>query len=56
MDPGLDFDVQVVLRREDVPQSRLGAGAPRLGWNAWLRQTPAERDAGQSVHDPGVAG
>ena len=52
MDPGLDFDVQVLLRKEDVPEARLGADAPALGWNAWLRQLPAERDADQSVFDP----
>ena len=52
MDPGLDFDVQVILRKEDVPESQLGEAAPSLGWNAWLRQLPAERDADQSIHDP----
>ncbi len=54
MDPGLDFDVQVVLRRDDVPESRLGAAPPRLGWNGWLRQTPMARDAGEAVHEPEV--
>ncbi|OAS24292.1 type VI secretion system baseplate subunit TssG [Methylobacterium platani] len=52
MDPGLDFDVQVILRKEDVPEAQLGARPPSLGWNAWLRQLPAERDADQSVFDP----
>lgn len=52
MDPGLDFDVQVILRKEDVPEAQLGSQPPALGWNAWLRQLPAERDADQSVHDP----
>ncbi len=56
MDPGLDFDVQVVLRKEDVPQSQLGATPPSLGWNAWLRQNPALRDAGNSVYAPDIAG
>ncbi|WP_053078579.1 type VI secretion system baseplate subunit TssG [Methylobacterium tarhaniae] len=51
-DPGLDFDVQVILRKEDVPEAQLGANPPALGWNAWLRQLPAERDADQSVFDP----
>ncbi|KQP34015.1 hypothetical protein ASF27_00065 [Methylobacterium sp. Leaf102] len=52
MDPGLDFDVQIILRKDDVPECQLGPAAPSLGWNAWLRQLPAERDADQSVHDP----
>ena len=56
MDPGLDFDVQVGLRREDMPESRLGPGAPRLGWNRWVRQTPMARDAGEAVYEPGVQG
>ncbi|RYB01604.1 type VI secretion system baseplate subunit TssG [Lichenibacterium ramalinae] len=53
MDPGLDFDVQVLLRRADVPESRLGPGAPRLGWNGWVRQAPMARDAGEAVYEPG---
>jgi len=34
----LAFDVQVVLRRDEVPPLRLGAAdpAPRLGWTTWL--------------------
>ncbi len=34
-----DFDVQLVLRAEDVPACRLtddDATGPRLGWNCWL--------------------
>lgn len=52
VDAGLDFDVQVILRKEDVPESRLGDAPPSLGWNAWLRQLPAERDADQPVYVP----
>jgi type VI secretion system protein ImpH len=51
-DPGLDFDVQVVLHKEEVPQSQLGATPLSPGWNAWLRQTPALRDADNAVYDP----
>ncbi len=54
MEPGLDFDVQVILVKEDVPESRLGATAPRLGWNGWLRKLPALRDADQAIFDPGL--
>src|SRR5262249_13533046 len=43
--PELDFDVQLVLAAEEVPEAflgdRTGAG-PRLGWNMWLiSETPA---------------
>ncbi|MEW6436185.1 MAG: type VI secretion system baseplate subunit TssG [Pseudomonadota bacterium] len=51
-DPGLDFDVQVILKKEAIPEAQLGAIAPQLGWNAWLRQLPALADADQPVFDP----
>jgi type VI secretion system protein ImpH len=44
--PELDFDVQLVLDRREVPEAHLteGEGAgPRLGWNVWLISgTPAD--------------
>ena len=55
MEPGLDFDVQMILRKEDVPQSQLGASPPRLGWNGWVRKLPALRDADQAVFEPGAS-
>ena len=33
-----DFDVQLVLRREEVPRARLD-GNCRLGWNSWTSAT-----------------
>jgi type VI secretion system protein ImpH len=46
--PEFDFDVQLVLRKEDVPACQLadqdGLG-PRLGWNTWILGQPAARDA-----------
>jgi type VI secretion system protein ImpH len=38
--PELDFDVQLLLRGSDVPETRLASGEQdggRLGWNTWLR-------------------
>ncbi len=46
--PDLAFDVQVILRREDVPELQLGpgegAGAAQLGWNTWAKGLPALED------------
>ncbi|MCX5541291.1 type VI secretion system baseplate subunit TssG [Paraburkholderia sp. CNPSo 3076] len=39
----LEYEVLLVLRREEVGPSRLGAGA-RLGWDAFLCTHEAERD------------
>jgi type VI secretion system protein ImpH len=50
--PELDFDVQVVLRRAEVPGCRLeatAAHAPRLGWNTWVHGDAWERDVEDAV-------
>lgn len=46
-----DFDVQLVLRKEDVPPCKLGApgAGARLGWTSWLQTAPAAQDADQAV-------
>ena len=35
--PEFDFDVQLLLKPEEVPASRAGGGRSRLGWNTWSR-------------------
>jgi len=48
----LDFDVQLVLRRDEVPRCRLGETgprAPRLGWSTWLKTKPFADDADDAV-------
>ena len=50
--PALDFDIQPVLRKEEVPQASLGqprAGGSRLGWNTWLRAALMKQDAEGAV-------
>jgi len=49
--PGLEFDLQIVLRKEEIPFSRLGGGTEpaRLGWNSWARSAAAGRDSGDAV-------
>jgi type VI secretion system protein ImpH len=46
------FEVQVVLRADEVPYCRLddgGPDAPRLGWMGWLKTGEFEADAGDAV-------
>jgi type VI secretion system protein ImpH len=48
----LAFDVQVILRRDEVPYCRLddqGSDAPRLGWMGWLKTSDFEADADDAV-------
>jgi type VI secretion system protein ImpH len=44
--PELDFDVQPVLKPDEVPWCRLEAGGdgPLLGWNTWVRNQPFTRE------------
>ena len=47
LDINLDFDVQLILRREDVPLCRLTAEddvGPLLGWNTWVGAAPEMRN------------
>ncbi len=47
-----DFEVQLVLRRDEVPFCELGAetrAAPRLGWVSWMRWSPMRRDPEETV-------
>jgi type VI secretion system protein ImpH len=57
VDGGLDFDVQLVLRADEVPPCRLtsvpGAG-PRLGRYAWLDSGDRAADADEAVFAPGA--
>lgn len=47
-----DVEVQLILRRDEVPACELdggGEGAPRLGWSTWMKSKPFERDPGDTV-------
>jgi type VI secretion system protein ImpH len=50
----LDFDIQLVLKGDRVPECRLGedptVGA-RLGWNTWVRSQAFEGDAFDAVFE-----
>lgn len=50
--PALGFDVQLTLKKEEVPDCRLTTGdatAPRLGWNSWLKHRPFLADPSDAV-------
>jgi type VI secretion system protein ImpH len=50
--PDLDFDVQLVLRGDEVPCCQLAAGRPDgpfLGWNSWLRSVECPRPVGDAI-------
>jgi type VI secretion system protein ImpH len=51
--PELDFDVQIILRREDVPDCQMSDGGlgARLGWNTWVRSGPMSRDVDDAVFE-----
>jgi type VI secretion system protein ImpH len=47
-----DFEVKLILERNDVPGCELGGageGAPRLGWLTWVKSVSFERDPGDTV-------
>jgi type VI secretion system protein ImpH len=47
-----EFDVQPILRRENVPKSRLGGDTDRgtrLGWTSWLNTAPSPNDFTSAV-------
>jgi type VI secretion system protein ImpH len=48
---GLEFDVQVILRKEEIPRLVVGDERQprRLGYNTWLQSRPAMKDADQAV-------
>jgi type VI secretion system protein ImpH len=51
-DDQFDFEVQLVLAREDVPGVVLGSeerAQPPLGWCTWLRTEPLMRDADETI-------
>jgi type VI secretion system protein ImpH len=48
----LDFEMQLILRREDVPDCELGTtgeASPQLGWLSWSKTKPADRNPSETV-------
>ncbi|MCM3875519.1 MAG: type VI secretion system baseplate subunit TssG [Thermoanaerobaculia bacterium] len=47
-----DFDVQLVLKKEEIPECHLRSGAaapPMLGWTTWLKSAPSPNDASNLI-------
>jgi type VI secretion system protein ImpH len=44
----LDFEVRLILKKEQVPACELG-GAGRLGWTSWAKTQPKPLDAGDTI-------
>jgi type VI secretion system protein ImpH len=47
----LDWDLRLILKKEDTPPLRLG-GATRVGWSSWLASAPPGTDRDQLLINP----
>ncbi|MHB8501938.1 MAG: type VI secretion system baseplate subunit TssG [Candidatus Acidiferrales bacterium] len=48
----IDFEVQLILNREEVPSCQLGAegeAAPQLGWVTWMKSKPMDRHPEETI-------
>jgi type VI secretion system protein ImpH len=48
----IDFEVQLILKRDEVPPCELGSEgdeAPQLGWVTWMKSAPLQRDPGETI-------
>ncbi len=48
----IDFEIQLILKKEEVPACELGledAVAPRLGWTSWAKTKPLGQDASDTI-------
>jgi type VI secretion system protein ImpH len=49
----LDWDVRVILKKDEIPALRLGGGT-RLGWSTWPMSMPAARNPDQLLINSGA--
>ena len=50
----IDFEVQLVLEREEVPRCQLGGegdGAPQLGWVTWMKSKDMQRNPDEAIFE-----
>jgi len=53
----LDFEVQLILKKDEVPECELGindAPVARLGWTSWAKTQPKREDAGDTIFSIGA--
>lgn len=52
--PSISFDIQIVLKKDSIPQTKLDTRSPvgRLGWDTWAIQGPAAKDSNDTIFDP----
>lgn len=46
------WDLQLILRKEEVPALEIGAPTARLGWTTWLGTRTSEKDADDLILNP----
>ena len=54
IEPTLDFDIQLILAADEVPDCQLtetGGFGARLGWNTWMRTDTLPHDADDAVFE-----
>ena len=49
------WDLQLILRHEEVPPLCLGSPTARLGWTSWLGTRPGDREADDLILNPFLA-
>lgn len=48
--PVIDYDIQLILDRRDIPQAQLRPDCPpSLGWNTWARSREAATDSTEAI-------
>jgi type VI secretion system protein ImpH len=54
--PSINYDIQIVLKKEEIPQTRLDSNSPvgRLGWDSWALQGAATKDSADTIFDPEI--
>lgn len=52
--PSLSFDIQLVLKAAEIPQTKIDTNSPvgRLGWDTWALSSPAGADSEDTIFDP----
>ncbi len=43
------MELQLILKRNEVPRCELAGRGPQLGWTSWVKTAEFERDAGETI-------